>query len=133
MASSPSVATAAVGPELTAWAEPVVPVADTILSPEDTPAAWDRPEYSPAATPTSAAALTVAVITGLVPPVATTAVHTLSWVWSEAGNEAPLLRGPPALSVTVSTTGAEPLHTPTWTINRLFFVVFNGVVTARLV
>jgi len=65
--------------------------------------------------------------------VATTAVHTLSWVWSEAVNEVTLVKVSPALSVTVFTTAAEPLHTPTWTISRLFFVVFNGVVTARVV
>ena len=85
MASSLPFDAAGVAPEDTVAAVVVVPVACDWASSTDASVAADSPEYSSAATPTSAADVTCAVITGFVPPPAVTgALHTLSSVLSGA-------------------------------------------------
>jgi hypothetical protein len=82
--ASPSDVVAAVVPELTAPALDVVPVACACWSRTVVSVTVDSPAYSRTTTPRSAEAVAVAVTVGLVPPVFTTAVHTLISVWSEA-------------------------------------------------
>ena len=63
----------------------VVPVACAWTSRAAVPAAVDKPAYSTAATPMSAAEVALAVMVGLVPPPAVIgAVHTDISVFSEA-------------------------------------------------
>src|SRR5690242_3090601 len=99
-ASSPSAAVAAVVPELTVPAAPVVPDACACWSRTPVPATVDSPEYSRTSTPRSAEEVAVAVTFGRVPPVATNAVHTLSSVWSGAAKLSSLTKVSPASSVT---------------------------------
>ena len=77
---------AAVAPVLTVPAVLVVPeLVFAAGSSTAVPAAVDSPEYSTTASPTSAAAVGLAVIVGLVPPPAVIgAVHRVSWVPSLA-------------------------------------------------
>jgi hypothetical protein len=70
---------AGVAPELTVPAALVAPELCALWSIAAVPAALESPEYSTAATPTSALAVGVTVIVGLVPPPAVIgAVHALS-------------------------------------------------------
>ena len=80
---------ASVEPESTDRAVVVVPVAVAIWSTAAVPMAVDRPEYSSAAMPMSALADGLAMIVGLVPPLAVIgAVQTVRLVPSEAVVEA---------------------------------------------
>ena len=84
MASSLAPLVGAVAPDATLAAPLVVPVAWEVTSTAAVPEALERPEYSEAMAPTSALALGVTVIAGLVPPPAVIgAVHTLSSVLSD--------------------------------------------------
>jgi len=73
-------------PDVTVVTElPVVPLALACTSTDPSPVVVDSPAYSIAAMPTSAVEVGRAVIVGLVPPpTVTTAVQTLSSVWSGA-------------------------------------------------
>jgi len=70
--------------ELTVAAPPAVPDVCAWTSRAPVPSTVDSPEYSRTTAPTSAEEVGVAVMVGLVPPVATGADHTLISVWSDA-------------------------------------------------
>ena len=110
----------------------VVPLACACWSRTAVPAALDSPAYSRTATPTSAAPVGVAVTVGRVPPVATTAVQTLSSVLSDAVKLSSLTKVSPALSVTVPVVADAELHTPTSTTSRLPGTGLPGRVAPRL-
>src|SRR5450755_1060948 len=134
MASSLLAVVAGVAPELTVVALPVVPVLCEVWSIAPVPPAPDSPEYSSAATPTSALEVAVTVIVGLVPPPAVIgAVHTLISALSDPLKFLTLVYVFPAESVTLFAVALEPLHTPTRTTQRLPAVMLAAGVTVRLV
>jgi hypothetical protein len=134
MASSLAKVVAGVDPELTAWAEPVVPVAWALWSTTLASATVDSPEYSSAVTPMSAADDTLAVMVGLVPPRAVMgALHTLISVLSEAVKWVSSTKVSPAESLTPVTVGPALFQAPTSTTSRLAAVIAEARVTARLV
>src|SRR5579859_3251994 len=128
----PSVLAGTVAPDETVAAPEEVPVACTWVSSTDASATLDMPAYSSTTTPRSAELVGFAVTVGLVPPVATTAVHTLISVWSEAVKLSSLTNVSPALSVTVLAVADAEFHTPTSTTSRFPAVVLAGRVAPRL-
>src|SRR6185312_3894683 len=120
IARSPAAEVAAVAPDATVPAEPVVPLACAVWSSTEASGAVDRPEYSDTAAPTSALAVGVTLIAGRVPPPAVIgALHTLISVLSEALKCSSSVYVLPAESVTLLAVAAPLLQTPTSTTRRL--------------
>jgi len=124
IASSLPAVVAAVGPEATDPAPPVVPLACAIWSTTEASPTVDRPEYSETAALTSAREVGVTVIAGRVPPPAFTgAVHTLISVPSEALKCSSSMYAFPAESDTFAAVAPELFHTPATTTKRLPVVI----------
>jgi hypothetical protein len=119
-ASSPAAVVAPLAPDDTVAGFPVVPDAMTLWSTDPAPDALDRPEYSTAATPMSAALLAFAATWRLVPaPPPTTAVQTDSSVPSRGDSrDVTLVYTFPPESVTDEALAAALLQTPTTTTIR---------------
>src|SRR5258705_4563548 len=134
MASSFPAVVAAVCPDCTVPADPVVPVAVASWSTAPAPATVDIPAYSMASTPMSPVPDVRAVMAGVAPaPAVTGAVQTLTSVFSLACQCATSVNVSPAASVTPLATGPVFPQTPTSTTSRPPEPSADGRVTARLV
>src|SRR5256714_14528778 len=112
-------ATAGVAPELPVLPALPEPVADAWVSTTDASATADRPLYSDAATPMSAAPDAVAVMAGDWPaPAVTGAVQTLSSVPSDALPWGTSTKPSPAEALTPVAVPVGEVQTPTSTPRR---------------